>query len=263
MNYMKIEKLSLTTLTMPRFHSHIFYEIYFLYKGKRTFFFENSLYELEGPIILIVPPHTLHKTEGSAFERFNIYVTPSYLNDFEREVLNKKSLSIISLTGQESLELQNILNESIDLDPHDKNFEYIEKAKFSFFILMLNKLGARLLPPTVSWQKKAPPTIFKVIDYLNKNYHEKITLDVIADKFFIAKPTLIHNFNKYLNTTPMDYLLNLRLVKAKELLASTTKNINNISEICGFSSSNYFWFIFKKREGMPPTLYRKKNQVLL
>ena len=77
---------------MPRFHSHIFYEIYFLYKGRRTFFFENSFYELEGPIILIVPPHTVHKTEGSAFERFNIYVTPEFLNDFERDILDEKAI---------------------------------------------------------------------------------------------------------------------------------------------------------------------------
>lgn len=263
MNYMKIEKVSLTELTMPRFHSHIFYEIYFLYKGRRTFFFENSFYELEGPIILIVPPHTVHKTEGSAFERFNIYVTPEFLNDFERDILDEKALSIISLTNHESAALQNILNESIDLDPHDKNFEYIEKAKFSYFMLMLNKLGTKLSPPTLAWNTSAPPIAFKVISYLNKNFHEKITLDYIAEKFFIAKPTLIYNFNKYLNTTPMDYLLNLRLVKAKELLASSTQSIEEISDACGFSTPNYFGLIFKKKEGMSPSLYRKNNQVLL
>jgi AraC-like DNA-binding protein len=55
----------------------------------------------------------------------------------------------------------------------------------------------------------------------------------------------------------MDYLLMLRLSKAKEELMNTEKSIKEISESCGFSSPNYFSLIFKRKENISPGNYRK------
>ena len=49
---------------MSDLHSHNHYEIYFLVKGERSFFLSNKMYNLKGPVIIIIPPYVMHKTEG-------------------------------------------------------------------------------------------------------------------------------------------------------------------------------------------------------
>ena len=58
----------------------------------------------------------------------------------------------------------------------------------------------------------------------------------------------------------MDFLLNVRLTKAKDLLTNSDKSVGEISDECGFSSANYFGLIFKKKEGLSPLQYRKNQQ---
>ena len=70
--------------------------------SSRSFFIENALYSITAPAILVVPPFAMHKTEGGAFRRVNIYVTESMLNDFQKEVLTSLSLSFVPLTDAQS-----------------------------------------------------------------------------------------------------------------------------------------------------------------
>ena len=98
------------------------------------------------------------------------------------------------------------------------------------------------------------------IHYVNEHYDQKQTLDELAKHFFVSRSTLIYNFKKYTNCSLIDFLLNVRLTKAKELLLNTKKSVNEISELCGFSSSNYFGLIFKKKENLSPANYRKHQK---
>ena len=100
----------------------------------------------------------------------------------------------------------------------------------------------------------------KTIDYINENYHEKQTLEKLAKTFFVAKTTLMYQFKKYTNCSMIDYLLNVRLTKAKEMLLNSKKSVSDIAEACGFSSSNYFGLIFKKKENLSPANYRKHQK---
>ena len=116
------------------------------------------------------------------------------------------------------------------------------------------------LSSSVSKDKFVPPQILKVIEYLNLHYNDTITTLDISNLFYISKSSLIYNFNKYIKCTPIEYLLNIRLTKAKELLANTKKSIGEISELCGFSSANYFSLIFKQKESISPLSYRKHQK---
>jgi AraC-like DNA-binding protein len=55
----------------------------------------------------------------------------------------------------------------------------------------------------------------------------------------------------------MEYILQLRLNKAKSLLQEGKKSIEEIANLCGFSSANYFGLIFKKAVGLSPLNYKK------
>ena len=258
MSFIEIEKsIRENEWSMQDLHSHPHYEIYYLSKGERSFLLSNALYKLNAPIVIVIPPHAMHKTEGGAFERYNINVAPSYLDPFQTEILQKKSLQIIRPNETEKNELNKLFEEFSKLDKRQKHAKYIQKTLFSYIVLQLNKLDEPTLPPSASEKTIVPALVLKAIDYLNVHYAEKITLNELADSFFVSKGTLIYNFKKYTNCSPIDFLLNVRLTKAKELLLNTKKSVGEISEACGFSSSNYFGLIFKQKEGLSPAHYRK------
>jgi AraC-like DNA-binding protein len=241
--------------SMQELHSHPHYEIYVLKSGTRAFFLSNALLSLEAPIVLVIPPHVLHKTEGGPFERYNLNVSPNYLNEYQRNVLEQKSLKIIKPTKQETEKLLEILDE-LQSEKRKKFEEYVTNALFSYAIFLLDKFQ-EIKPAKLTTKNSIPPLVLKIIDYLNDHYAEKQTLDEIADKFFISKGALMYAFKKHVDCSPIDFLISLRISKAKELLINTKKSIEEISELCGFSSANYFGLIFKRKEQLSPVQYRK------
>ena len=249
--------------SMLELHSHQHYEIYFLSKGTRTILFSDSLYKISAPSLIIIPPNFVHKTEGSSFERYNINVTKNYLNAFQLNVLEEKKIKVHKLSTLESKTILNLLNNAYSLKSEDKYYSFKQNAIFSALILEFEKLGSSVIAPQTSTQKSLPTSILKILDYMAINCDKNFTLDKISSKFFISKNTLIYNFNKHVGRSPMDYLLTVRLNKAKQLLAVTLKSISKISEECGFSSANYFGLIFKKKTGVSPLEYRKiqKNKL--
>ena len=245
--------------SMHEFHSHAHYEIYFLSKGNRSFFLSNALYKINGPAVIVIPPRVVHKTEGGSFERHNINVSPAYLDPFQKDILNQKSLQILKLISQEAKSLTALLDHAYAVDKTTKRGEYELRTLFSYGIYLLGRSSSTQQAPQAISETVIPPIVLKVLDHLNLHYDENITLDVLAERFFVSKPTLIYNFKKYTKRSPIDFLLTVRITKAKQLLVSTKKSVGEISDACGFSSANYFGLIFKKKEGISPLTYRKNQ----
>ena len=257
--FLRIEESSLPQLTMPKLHSHPHYEIYFLYEGSRSFFIENALYSITAPAVLVVPPFAMHKTEGGAFRRVNIYVTESMLDDFQKEVLTSLSLSFVPLTEEQAKQLLHVLALSLDHPLSEEHALEVDKAKFAYFTLMLYHFAENRLPQSRESEGQASPLVTKAINYMNANYADPLTLDDLAERIYATKQTLNYHFKKDLGCTPMNYLLRLRLTKVKELLSTSNKSIEEIAENCGFSSGNYLTLIFKQKEGISPSSYRKNR----
>ena len=256
MKFIEIERSEQkSNWNMRDLHSHAHYEIYYLYKGSRTFLLSNAIYVLDAPVMVIIPPYTMHKTEGGPFERYNINVSADYLNDFQREVLDTMALCRIIPTDESSKSLLGLLREMAAVDKKQKRADYEINALFSYFVYMLTKNESR--ESGIADENKASPLVLRVINYFNESYGERITLEALSRDFFASKTTLIYHFKKYTNCSPIDFLLNVRINKAKEQLVNSKKSIELIAHDCGFSSANYFGLIFKKKEGISPANYRK------
>ena len=258
MRFIEIERsVQKNNWNMKDLHSHSHYEIYYLYKGSRTFLLSNALYLLEAPVLVIIPPYTMHKTEGGPFERYNIDVSPEYLNEFQREVLDEKALQRILPNTEHGQKLLELLSDLSAIDKRQKRGEHEINALFSYFVYLLSKMNADESRITSPEDNKMSPLVLRIINYFNEHYAENISLEVLSREFFASKTTLIYNFKKYTNCSPIDFLLSVRLTKAKEQLVNTKKGIEDIALSCGFSSANYFGLIFKKKEGLSPSSYRK------
>lgn len=261
MAFIEIEKsVRPSGWSMLNLHSHPHFEIYFLKSGTRSFFLSNALFHLQAPIIIVIPPHTPHKTEGGAFERFNINVSQKYLDEFQREVLQEKALKLLKPTPLEREKITEILETLDEKKPH-KYASHITHTLFSYLIYLISDLKQDESLPFTATKNSMPPVLLKVLDYLNANYQNKLTLSSIADEFYIPKTSLSYTFKKYMDCSLIDYLLFLRIMKAKEYLLNTKKSIEEIAELCGFSSANYFGLIFKQKEHLSPMQYRKHQRM--
>ena len=89
----------------------------------------------------------------------------------------------------------------------------------------------------------------KIKDYLDLHFAEKITLDALAERFYINKFYLTRVFKEQFGLSVTSYLTQLRITQAKRLLRFSDKNIETIAQECGMSDANYFSRIFKKVGG--------------
>lgn len=96
-----------------------------------------------------------------------------------------------------------------------------------------------------------------VIYYLQSCYHQKITIEQLADEFHTNRTSLLNDFKKYTGQSINQYLIQLRLTMASTLLRDTTLTIEEICERTGFHDNSYFSKVFKKKLHMTPTEYRK------
>ena len=85
-------------------------------------------------------------------------------------------------------------------------------------------------------------------------------LPLFAKKFFLSKATLCDCFIKALNCTIGEYVMRLKLNKARQYLSSTKKSVEEISALCGFSSAAYMGLLFKNKTGLSPLQYRKLQE---
>lgn len=94
-------------------------------------------------------------------------------------------------------------------------------------------------------------------EYLDHHYAEKISLDDLSARFFLNKFYLTRVFKEQFGMTINNYLVQVRMTHAKQLLRFSGKTLEQISMECGMTDANYMTRIFKKMEGTTPGAYRK------
>lgn len=94
-------------------------------------------------------------------------------------------------------------------------------------------------------------------EYLDQHYQEKISLDELSALFFINKFYLTRIFKEQFGISVNNYLTQVRITHAKQLLRFSDLSIERVGILCGLGDANYFSRVFKKVEGMTPGDYRR------
>ena len=95
------------------------------------------------------------------------------------------------------------------------------------------------------------------IEYMHTHYSEKIVIDDLADEVALSPSHFSRVFKGETGNSPMDYLIKIRLDKAKLMLFNDSRNMTDIALECGFNSSSHFTSTFKKHFKVSPSEYRK------
>ena len=132
---------------------------------------------------------------------------------------------------------------------------YLQEA-----LLLLMQFYETISHETLHVDGKSPlnDLLSEILAYMNKHIAEPITIEEICHEFFISRSSLQALFKTHLNSSPKNYLLNIKLQKSKELIRENQYTISEIAYMLGFSSIHYFSRLFKKYFNTTPSAYARK-----
>ena len=263
MSFVEIEyRESAKSMTMPSLQSHDYYEIYCLTEGVRDIFIENRVYTLEAPAIFVIPPFVMHKSAGGADKRINLYISKSSLDQSEEKFLDEcaKKSPFLPLGDRSELFFSLLNTAAAGGDAQSSERKYAASiSKVLIYLLRSCKISNVEYKFKERGSSASDDFVMRVVEYINCNYRENITLKLLSEEFFVSKNTLCKRFSDVMGCSVMEYTQDLRLNHAKTLLLNTNLPIEKISARCGYSSLNYFSLIFSRKVGLSPLGYRKKK----
>lgn len=139
------------------------------------------------------------------------------------------------------------------------NKSYISDIKIYENIISIISLATQERYNTINKSAKSLRlNILNIKNYLEDNFQNKISLDELAKKFFVNKFYLSRIFKDEFGTSINNYIISLKITKAKELLRFSQKSIEEIAFEVGIGDPNYFSRLFKKLEGMSPSEFKQQ-----
>ncbi len=205
-------------------------------------------YQIDGTEILLMPGDMLYVPKGSRRIREEIK------EQHDHYVFNFDSDRTIPLPTV----MHNVINGDIfallaAYDAINKSTHHEHRDKHE---LLLKCLLLILRERAVS--QKHHPLTRTILTYLHNHFTEKITLQQIGERTCFSPIYCDTVFKNDMGVSIIEYVLSLRLEKAKQLLIEGELSIHKIAESVGFQDHNYFSRIFKKRVGMSPSDYRQR-----
>ena len=137
-------------------------------------------------------------------------------------------------------------------------FKFMATAAFMQIVGYLSRCYARSKHP----DSRALLRIGAAISHLEVNYQEPINLDGLAQIAHMSKRNFIRSFQAAMRSSPIAYLLQLRVTRGASLLRRTELSVTEVAFKVGFSDSNYFARQFHKVLGVTPTQYRQQQTKL-
>ncbi len=98
--------------------------------------------------------------------------------------------------------------------------------------------------------------IFRIAHHIDLNYMHSVELEKLIRAQSMTPRTFYREWEKYYSVTPAQYLMNVRIARAKELLSTSSMKIYEVAEQCGFCDAMYFSRCFTIRTGHTPRAYR-------
>lgn len=171
-----------------------------------------------------------------------------------------------SLTFMIVLRLSHLLNcydQHQDLIPRDLLDMKVLRREYPGIVQQKELVAntAFVLADLIAEKEIASPKkiVRDALNFIREHYNENITLTDVAEYISISKNYLCDIFKKELNVTFINYVMNLRIEKAKELLTSTDMKMYEISTMVGYNDYAYFSQIFKRHTGTTLSAYRRKH----
>ena len=134
------------------------------------------------------------------------------------------------------------------------------KSNSSLKPWFVGKFGESCRNMTTKKEEHENQLVVRAQAYIQENYHKDLSLDEVSRQMDLSPYYFSKLFKDEAGCNFVEYVTNLRIRKAKELLVGNDKSMKEICGAVGYSDPNYFSRIFKKNTGMTPTEFREKER---
>ncbi|WP_059102592.1 response regulator [Shouchella shacheensis] len=171
--------------------------------------------------------------------------------DYQPKMLKKAMADFFIVLTRTTKELGLDEDTQMRFDRFETSMQIREAAK-THLLVIIEKIG--------EWRTSGiKGMLVQAKGYMEIHYHKPITLEDVAGRIGISSYYLSKLFKDQFQVTFIEYLTNIRLEKAKELLLDGMISVKEIALNIGYKDPNYFSRVFKKETGLSPRDYRSKN----
>ena len=248
-------------------HYHDELEFIIVYEGSFAVTVDGEEYFAEGGDVVFVGSGVPHSTR---------YVLPSRTgliqfreNDFLSSSITKIIKYSVKFSNLSESKIRIIKNKELfdsldrlllESDSKEGAFEMFVRSEVYKILGILYREGI-LLDTERFFLSKEIQKILPALEYINKNYHENVSLEDASTILGFDTSYFCRIFKSATGSTFTEYLNFVRVCKAERLLSETSKSILEISEAVGFSSISYFNRVFRKIRNTSPGNYRLAEYV--
>jgi len=255
-------------------HTHEFLEIVYVKKGKGWHCINGACNEFKkGDIIFINfgQSHSFRPNENMSI--VNILISPQFIDndllhsenaveilaltafeEFEGRV--DRLVPMVSFKGRELIEIESLI-ENMIYEFNTKGVNY-KTALRGYLLVLLTKIFREMQKKDIGLVlQKIDKIAPEILEYIEKNYREKISLSELAKKCFYNPSYFSRVFKDYYGKTLMDYIHEKRVNEAMRLIRETDMSIEAVAHSVGYSDRKQFYKIFKEYMGITPSKARK------
>lgn len=256
-----------SNMTEVALHHHDFYEVYFFLSGSVSYNIESRSYRLSPGDLLLISPSELHQPvftdDRKNYERIVLWINAAFLQQFDspgRELSRcfghpgQPHNNLIHTDGTTREILVYLFNQMIaESRSGEFGAELYALGCLTQALVMINRLALRA-EQEAEPRENTDSAVFRILAYINEHYREDLSLDDLANRFFISKYHLSREFNRIVGTSVYRYIVQKRLIMARQLMASGVPT-STVYQQCGFGDYSNFYRAFKGEYQMSPREY--------
>lgn len=244
-------------------HHHDFYEIYFFLSGNVQYNIEDRSYLMTPGDVLLISPMELHQPVFGQthldYERYVLWINKQYLDGLSSPGQDFTRCFDTTLPGHSNLlrpagvsrQYLTFLMEQIRSE-QDSRKPYSEVAALTYLVQLMITLNRMAIQNKGEGQIKAPESvIYNILTYVNEHYQEDLSLDDLANRFFLSKYHLSREFQRLVGTSVHRYIVQKRLAMAKQMLSDGQPSAQ-VYQRCGFGDYSSFYRAFKTEYQISP-----------
>lgn len=240
-----------------RFHMHTAYEIHVTVSGRAILQCGSTSVELRAPYVAVHRPYVPHRItafdDGVVYERFILNCPEDFTANLLRFVpqaqpLFSHAFFALLLTEAHAARLNPLLEHAEAL------FRSGRPTAFSLSLAAALEEVSAILPEAEVAAAFGGDEMNELVRYLLDNLSEKLEVADVANHFYVSESTLTKNFRSSFGISFHQYLLQLRVKRAKELLDAGVSGVETARE-CGFASHSHFITVFRNYLGLTPGEY--------
>ena len=241
------------------YHYHDFHKIIVFISGKVTYHIEGKAYHLKPRDILLVSQGAIHKPEidpSVPYERYIFWIRDDLscqeLNTCFQKA-NDRSFNLVRADSALQERLKDLLPE-IEQTLQNKHFgdTVLRNALFTQFMIYINRIFLRTSSSPDKKTYSSDTQVEQLLKYINRNLSENLSIDQLANRFFLSKYHMMRKFKNETGYTIHNYITSKRLLMARSLI-SQGMPVMKASLASGFRDYTTFVRAYKKQFGKAPS----------